>query len=65
MSKRKYDQIEKDEEEVKFAKNCSEMINKSSREREHKTCKSDTKTINIEKANAAVKKREKPKGYKE
>ena len=58
MSKRKYDQIEKDEEEVKFAKNCSEMINKSSREREQKTYKSDTKIINIKKQKLRQKARE-------
>ena len=34
MPKRKYDQIENDEEQLKFAKICSENENMSSRKRE-------------------------------
>ena len=62
MFKRKYDQIENDEEEVKFAKICSENEKQEFQRKRTKTCRNDTKIINIKKAKAAAKMREKPKG---
>ena len=64
MPKRKYDQIENDEEELKFAKICSENEKHEFQKKRIKTSKSDTMTITIKKAKAKAKKREKPKGFK-
>ena len=50
MPKRKYDQIENDEEELKFAKICSENEKHEFQKKRIKTSKSDTKTITITKA---------------
>ena len=58
MLKRKYDQIENDEEELKFAKICSENEKHEFQRKKIKTRKSDTKTITIKKAKAMTKKRE-------
>ena len=56
MPKRKYDQIENDEEQLKFAKICSENEKYEFLKKRIKTSKSDTKTITIKKAKATAKK---------
>ena len=58
MPKRKYDQIENDEEQLKFAKICSENEKHEFLKKRIKTSKSDTKTITIKKAKATAKKSE-------
>ena len=56
MAKRRYDQIVNDEEEVKFAKICSENEQHEFQKKRIKITKSDTKIITIKKAKVTAKK---------
>ena len=56
MPKRKHYQIENNEEELKFAKICSQNEQHEFQKKRIKTSKSDTKTITIKKAKAKAKK---------